>query len=85
MVTYVHVIHMIIYKVPQLILRTPSLKPKVLNNIIVPTTIKKARKSWVIRLLGYIGWAIYIRQGYVYLRESAYICVGRYTQNIFTI
>jgi len=45
MVTCEHVIHMIIYIVPQVILRTPSLKPKVLNNIIVPDDYKEGWES----------------------------------------
>ena len=39
MVTFVHDMHMIKYMIPQVILRTPSLKPKVLNNIIVPDVV----------------------------------------------
>ena len=41
MVTYVHVIHIIIYIVPQVILRPTSLKPKVLDNIIVSDDYKE--------------------------------------------
>ena len=44
-VTCVHVIHIIILMVPQVILRPPSRKPKVLNNIIVPEDYKEGWES----------------------------------------
>ena len=56
------------------------------QNKIVPDDYKEG-KAWVnliteLYRLGYID--IYLND-YVYLRELAYICVSRYTQNIFTI